>query len=243
VPDSTTVVATFAAGVLSFFAPCTVPLLPAYLSYVSGLSAVELAGTGGAGQRRRLLTGTALFVLGFGIVFVLLGIGAGGLGATVHRASRPVEVIGGALMVVFGAAIAGLLIVPRLQWERRLQLPERLRGAGLWAALPLGISFGIGWTPCVGPYLASALTLAAVGAHVGTGAFLLGVYALGLGMPFVVTALLWASLPDLPRRAARLALPLARIGGGMLIVVGVLLATGAYSHLTSVLASLYTPAR
>jgi cytochrome c-type biogenesis protein len=144
-------------------------------------------------------------------------------------------------MVVFGLALAGVLRAGWLERGRRLELPDRLRGAGLWSALPLGAVFAIGWTPCVGPYLASALTLAAVSSHAGAGAVLLAAYALGLGLPFVLAALLYASLPDMGRRMARFAVPAARAGGVLVAALGVLLLSGQYSRLTSLLASLSVP--
>lgn len=237
-----TLVATFIAGLGSFLNPCSLPLLPAYLSYAGGVSAADLADPGRRERLRgRLVGGTLLFVAGFGTVFVLLGIGAGGLGRHVREVQRPVEIAGGAAMVVLGLALAGVLRTGWLERGRSFELPARLRGAGLWSAFPLGAVFAIGWTPCVGPYLASALTLAAVSAHVGAGALLLAAYALGLGLPFVVAALLYASLPDMGRRMARFAVPAARAGGVLVAALGGLLLSGQYSRLTSLLASLSVP--
>jgi cytochrome c-type biogenesis protein len=237
-----TLVATFIAGLGSFLNPCSLPLLPAYLSYAGGISAADLADPERRRSHRgRLVGGTLLFVAGFGTVFVLLGIGAGGLGRQVRQAQRPVEIAGGAAMVVLGLALAGVLRAGWLERGARLELPARVRAAGLWAAFPLGAVFAIGWTPCVGPYLASALTLAAVSSQVAAGALLLAAYALGLGLPFVIAALLYASLPDLGRRLARVAVPAARAGGVLVAALGVLLLSGQYSRLTSLLASLSVP--
>jgi cytochrome c-type biogenesis protein len=111
----------------------------------------------------------------------------------------------------------------------------------VFGAFLVGIVFGLGWTPCVGPYLAAALTLAALSSHALTGALLLVVYSLGLGLPFIAVALLWASLPELPRRLNRWVRPLTLAGGVITVALGVLLATGAYTHLTSYLAQLSTP--
>jgi cytochrome c-type biogenesis protein len=237
-----TLIATFIAGLGSFLNPCSLPLLPAYLSYAGGISASDLADPVRRERLRgRLVGGTLLFVAGFATIFVLLGIGAGGLGRQVRQAQRPVEIAGGAAMVVLGLALTGVLRLDWLERGRRLELPARLRGAGVWSALPLGAVFAIGWTPCVGPYLASALTLAAVSSHVGAGALLLAAYALGLGLPFVIAALLYASLPDLGRRMTRYAVPAARLGGILVAALGVLLLSGQYSRLTSLLASLSVP--
>ena len=231
------VAATFVAGLGSFLNPCTAPLLPAYLSYAGGVSASDLADPQRRGAYRgRLLAGTCLFVAGFVFVFVLAGIGAGGLGRAVTRTQRPVEIAGGALMVVLGLGLAGLLGGALLRRSARLGAPGWVRRAGLWGALPFGAVFAVGWTPCVGPYLATALSLAAVSAHAGSGAVLLAVYGVGLGVPFVLAALLWASIPDLGRRAARWAVPAARVGGLLMAGLGVLLLSGEYARLSSLLA-------
>ena len=235
-------VATFVAGLASFLAPCSVPLLPAYLSAVSGASADDLAG----GQRRadirgRLVAGAILYVAGFATVFVLLGIGAAGIGHSIRSAERIVEVAGGVLLVVFGLVVLGALRLPVLERVRAVSLPDRLRGTGVAGAYLVGVVFGIGWTPCVGPYLGTALVLAATSAHAWSGALLLATYAVGLGLPFVLIALLWASLPALPQRVRRLSGLATRIGGGITIALGLLLLSGWYTHLTSYLAQISTP--
>ncbi len=201
------VVATFVAGLASFVAPCTVPLLPAYLACVSGAGAAELAD---AEHRRsfrgRLLLGSLLYVAGFTCVFVILGLTAGGLARLAQGpgSGRAIEIVGGVIVAVFGLAIVGVVRAGPLERIYSLQLPERLRRRGVAGAFIVGAVFGLGWTPCVGPYLAAALTLAAVSSHAAAGALLLLVYSIGLGMPFVIVALLWASLPELPRRLTRL---------------------------------------
>jgi cytochrome c-type biogenesis protein len=236
------VVATFVAGLASFLAPCSVPLLPAYLSAVSGAAAVDLADPRRRRDARgRLVAGAILYVAGFSTVFILLGIGAAGIGHSVRQVERGVEIAGGILLVLFGLVIAGVLRLPALERVRGLALPERLRSRGVAGAYLVGIVFGIGWTPCVGPYLSVAFVLAASSAHAASGAVLLAAYSIGLGLPFVLIALLWASLPTLPRRVARLAGPTARVGGVLTVGLGVLLLSGWYTHLTSYLAQISTP--
>ena len=235
-------VATFVAGLASFLAPCSVPLLPAYLSAVSGASAADIAAGGRHSDfRGRLVAGSVLYVLGFALVFVLLGIGAAGIGHSIRTVERAVEIAGGLLLVVFGLTVAGWLRLPLLERVGGLQLPERLRGRGVAGAFLVGVVFGIGWTPCVGPYLGTALVLAATSAHVLSGALLLATYALGLGLPFVLIALLWASLPTLPQSVRRLSGPMTRIGGVLTVALGLLLLSGWYNHLTSFLAQISTP--
>ena len=239
-----TVVATFVAGLASFLAPCTVPLLPAYLACVSGASAADLADD----QRRRsfrgkLIAGSLLYVAGFTTVFVALGLSAGSLARFTKGfgSGRVVEIVAGVLVALFGLLILGAVRVKLLERARGMQLPERLRRRGVAGSFLVGMVFGLGWTPCVGPYLAAALTFAAISAHAFEGAVLLVAYSLGLGLPFIGVALLWASLPQLPRRLTRLARPLTLAGGALTVALGVLVATGAYTHITSYLAQLSTP--
>lgn len=238
------VVATFGAGLASFFAPCTVPLLPAYLACVSGAGAADLVD---ADRRRsfraRLLAGSALYVAGFTTVFVVLGLSAGGVAsiAAGPASGRAIEIGGGVLVALFGLAICGAARFGWLERARGLRLPERMRRRGVSGAFLVGVVFGLGWTPCVGPYLAAALTFAAISSHALAGALLLVAYSLGLGLPFVAAALLWASLPQLPRRLSRLARPLTLAGGVVTVALGVLVASGGYHVLTSYLAQLSTP--
>jgi len=239
-----TVAATFAAGLASFVAPCTLPLLPAYLTIVSGAGAAELTDSRQRrGFRGRLLAGSLLYVAGFTFVFVLLGLTAGGISRIAQGpgTGRVVEITGGVLVALFGLAIVGVVRVGWLERVRGIRLPERLQRRGVGGAFLVGVVFGLGWTPCVGPYLAAALTFAAISSHAAAGALLLVAYSLGLGLPFIAVALLYASLPELPRRLNRLARPLTIAGGAVTVALGILIATGAYSHLTSYLAQLSTP--
>jgi cytochrome c-type biogenesis protein len=211
----------FAAGIVSFASPCVVPLVPGYLSYMTGLSAAELRG--GAGGRLRVLAGSSLFVLGFAVPITLLGV----LGALIGTLlSDPLwRSLLGALVIVLGAALAGLLPAGWLQAERRVT--DRAFDGGVLSALPLGFVFGVGWTPCLGPTAGAILTLSA-GVTAGVslrGAFLGFVYALGLGLPFVLFGLLFrylsGTLDFLKRNARRLQVA----GGGLLVAVGLAIAT------------------
>jgi len=239
-----TVAATFAAGLASFFAPCTVPLLPAYLACVSGAGAAELTDPGlRRSFRARLVAGSLLYVAGFTTVFVALGLSAGGIAriASGPGTGRAVEIAGGVVVALFGLAICGVARIGWLERARTIELPARLRRRGVAGAFLVGVVFGLGWTPCVGPYLAAALTFAAISSHAAAGALLLVAYSLGLGLPFVAAALLWASLPQLPRKLSKLARPLTLVGGVVTVGLGILVATGAYHHITSYLAQLSTP--
>lgn len=241
-PGAATLLATFAAGLASFVAPCTLPLLPAYLSYVSGVAVADIGRPGAV--RARLVGGAVLYVLGFSTVLVLTGLGVAGLSRTrlAGEYGRPLEIAAGAVLVVLGLALAGVVRIGVLQRDRHAGIAARLRGSGPLAAYPLGVVIGIGWSPCVGPYLAAALTLAAAGSHPAEGAVLLGAYSLGLGVPFIAAALAGASLPDLGTRLRRWAQPLSRAGAVMVMLLGLALLSGEYSRLSSWLAQAGTPA-
>ena len=205
------------AGLVSFFSPCVIPLLPGYLSYATGISGGDLAD----GRRSRMLVGTLLFVLGFSLVFVLLGALTGQLGWWLALHVRQLNVVLGVITVVLGLAFLGAF--PFLQRDWRV---HRVPAVGLAAAPFLGFLFGVGWTPCVGPTLGVIQTLAANEATASRGALLSAVYALGLGIPFIVAALAYRRALTAFAVIRRHQQWVMRFGGLMLIVVGVLLLTG-----------------
>jgi cytochrome c-type biogenesis protein len=212
------------AGLLSFFSPCVVPLLPGYLSYVSGLSAAELAASdAGTRHRGRLLIGALLFVLGFTAVFVSYGTLFGAAGFWLQEYYRPLTIVLGVLVIVMGLVFSGLL--PFLQRDVRV---HRVPAVGLVAAPLLGVFFGIGWTPCIGPTLAAVLTLSysASDASAARGALLTAVYCLGLGLPFIVAALALRRFLEATSWLRRHQAWVSALGGGMLVLVGVALLTG-----------------
>ncbi|MEX1163863.1 MAG: cytochrome c biogenesis protein CcdA [Nitriliruptor sp.] len=213
----------FAAGLLSFASPCVLPLVPGYLSYMTGLSGQDLA-TGGARARGRVLLGSTLFVVGFAIPFVMLGFAAGTLSFLERNTGARVGL--GLLVVVLGAAMAS----GRLVREARFAATAPTKG--LASAPLLGFVFGVGWTPCLGPAAGAILTLSASvsGGVSGRGAILGFVYAFGLGVPFILVGLLFrrmsGTLGFLRRNARGL-----QIGGGVFIsLVGVAIATGLWER-------------
>ncbi|GAA4362210.1 cytochrome c biogenesis CcdA family protein [Nocardioides caricicola] len=209
------------AGLVSFFSPCVIPLLPGYLSYATGLSGADLA-NGVAGTRRgRMFLGSLLFVLGFTVVFVILGTASGALGAWLVTWSRELSVGLGVLMIVLGLAFAGWLPFLNRDW-RIHQVPA----VGLAAAPVLGFLFGLGWTPCIGPTLAAITTLAVNEGTAARGGFLSAVYALGLGIPFILAGLAYEKALSAISWVRRHQLWVMRAGGLMLVAVGVLLITG-----------------
>lgn len=219
----------FAAGVVAFTSPCLLPLVPAYLSLVSGVAAEELA------ERKREVAGAAgVFVAGFGAMFVALGAGAAWFGGALLANRGTLELVAGVLLLLAAVVVAGVPLPRRLAAERRL--PIRTRGTRLATAGAAGVAFAVAWTPCVGPTLGAVLTLAASSGSAGSGAVLLGAYALGLGLPFLAAALL-VSRSFRVSAALRRHRRLVRLASAALLAVfGVLVLTGHLVDLTSSLA-------
>ncbi len=208
-----------AAGLVSFLSPCVVPLLPGYLSYVTGLSGADLE----SAKRGRMLLGSLLFVLGFTFVFVALGTLSGALGEWLFRYTREISVVLGALTILVGLAFLGR--VPFLQRDMRM---HRLPAVGLVAAPLIGVLFGLGWTPCIGPTLAAVQTLAFNEGTAARGALLSVAYSLGLGLPFIVAAVAYRRMLGALSFVRRHQAWVTRAGGVMLILVGVLLVSGLW---------------
>jgi cytochrome c-type biogenesis protein len=225
------------AGLVSFLSPCVLPLVPGYLSFVTGLSGEQLADaqrsstaegdvlvrTRAPVRRSRVLAGSSLFVLGFSAVFVTSGALFGSLGSVLAGHQDVVDVVLGLLTILLGLAFLGL--VPGLQREVRL---HRLPSPGLAGAPLLGVLFGVGWTPCLGPTLAAVQTLAYREASAGRGALLTAAYCAGLGIPFVLTGLAFSRALGAFAVVKRHYAVVMRVGGGLLVVVGLLLVSGLW---------------
>ena len=216
----------FTAGVLSFVSPCVLPLIPSYLTYMTGLSFKQLD-EAHAGTRVRLtvLLHTLCFIFGFSLIFILLGaiagIASGQIQAFLREGLDWVEKIGGLLILLFGVHMTGILSFRALLGDKRLQLHKR--PAGFFGTMIIGIAFAAGWTPCIGPILASILMIAATSGQVGEGTILLTFYSLGLGIPFLLSGLLFHQFLSAFKRL-RSHLRKIEIGTGvMLIAVGCML--------------------
>ncbi len=226
------------AGLVSFLSPCVLPLVPGYLSFVTGLSGEQLAESQRSRpaegdtlvrttvpvRRSRVLAGSVLFVLGFSAVFVTSGALFGSLGSAFAGHQDVVDVVLGLLTILLGLAFLGL--VPGLQREVRL---HRLPSPGLAGAPLLGVLFGVGWTPCLGPTLAAVQTLAYREASAGRGALLTAAYCAGLGIPFVLTGLAFSRALGAFAVVKRHYAVVMRVGGGLLVLVGLLLVSGLWS--------------
>lgn len=219
------------AGVVSFTSPCALPLLPGYVSWVSGLSADGPTG------RAPVLRGGLLFVLGFTLVFTALGTTASTLGMLVGRNHRELIQVGGMFVIVMGLASAGILRIPLLSRQLRIDLTGIARGPA--GALPLGAAFAIGWTPCVGPVLAGVLATAASTETAARGALLLIAYSAGLGIPFLLVAWGVARGSTQLQWARRHGRSVQRAGGLLLVGMGVLMVAGNWTVLLSRVLSVY----
>jgi cytochrome c-type biogenesis protein len=209
------------AGLVSFFSPCVVPLLPGYLSYATGLSGVDLE----QARRGRMLLGSFLFVLGFSFVFIAYGALFGSLGDWLIDYRNQISFVLGLFTILVGVAFVGL--VPVLQRDLRV---HRVPAVGLAAAPLLGVLFAVGWTPCIGPTLSAVQALAVNEGTAARGATLSLAYSLGLGIPFLVAGLAFRRSLGAIRWVRRHQAWVTRLGGAMLIVVGLLLVTGLWDQ-------------
>jgi cytochrome c-type biogenesis protein len=214
----------FAAGLLSFLSPCVLPLVPSYIGFLTGMSLPEMGG------RRRVALGHALlFVLGFSLVFVLLGASATALGRALNYYQLWLQRIGGVLIILFGLVCLGVIKVGFLSQERRVQVEQKPVGY-LGSAL-VGMAFGAGWTPCIGPVLGAILGLAATAHDLSRGMLLLAAYSAGLAVPFLIAAVALDAFLDWFQRFRRYLPWVMRVSGVLLVFVGVLMVTGEFTRL------------
>jgi len=223
----------FGAGLLSFLSPCVLPLVPSYVTFITGMSFEDAARA-----RRHALTHALLFVLGFTIVFVLLGAGATTLGRVLVAYRDVVARAGGVLVIVFGLFLLGVFNLGAFQRERRVHLADK--PAGYLGTVLVGIAFAAGWTPCIGPVLGAILTYNLGADDVGRGALMLLAYALGLAVPFVLAAVALERFLTVFARFRRHLGVASRAAGGLLVVVGVLMITGDIARMASALQA-FTP--
>ncbi len=222
----------FAAGIVSFASPCVLPLAPGYLSYVTGLTGAEIAGEERGGTttvavKSRVLLGSVLFVLGFSVVFVSYGLLFGGLGSLLLEYQAVISRVLGVIVILMGLSFMGVL--PGMQREWRM---HRMPSYSVWGAPVLGVLFGLGWTPCIGPALTAVQSLAFTEASAARGALLSMVYCLGLGLPFILLGLLFRQAAGTLAWVRRHYVLIMRIGGGLLVAIGILLVTGVWDSLT-----------
>ena len=213
----------FAAGLISFLSPCVLPLVPAYVSYVTGKTVDGSAVAPGRGQLQMLWL-SLLFVSGFSVVFVTLGASATAVGRLLLAYKYEATIVGGAIVLLFGLFMTGLL---KLSWlGRDIRFHGAIGQGTPYAAFGLGFAFALGWTPCIGPVLGAILTVSAVSPEVGSGMALLGIYSLGLGVPFIAAALFTGAFVSRMRSMRSVGVPLQIGAGVVMIIMGVAMITG-----------------
>ena len=233
-PVSLGLLVAFAAGLLSFLSPCVLPLVPSYIGFLTGMSLPEMTD-----RRRAALAHALLFVTGFSLVFVLLGASATALGRALNYYQHWIQRIGGVLIIGFGLVCLGVIRIRALDQERRVQVEHKPVGY-LGSAL-VGMAFGAGWTPCIGPVLGAILGLAATTQDLSRGMLLLAAYSAGLAVPFLIAAVALDSFLRWFQGFRRYLPWVMRVSGALLVFVGVLMVTGDFTRLAGWLQA-FTPA-
>lgn len=218
----------FAAGLLSFLSPCVLPLVPSYVSFITGLGLEELE-TGEEGVKRVTLLHSLLFVAGFTLIFLMMGASATYVGQLLALHKVVIARIGGVMIILFGVLLLGIVPIPALSREKRYQFQKK--PVGYAGTVAVGVAFGAGWVPCIGPILGAILTLAATRANVTEGVALLFVYSLGLAVPFVLSAVALTAFLAWFRRFRRYLRFVEWVAGLLLIGVGLLLVSGKFTVL------------
>lgn len=229
-------IAAFIAGILSFLSPCVLPLIPGYISFISGASMKQLT-TGAEIKKVRLkvMFNSLFFVLGFSAVFIALGASATAVGQLLLQHIKALSIAAGVVIIIIGIHITGIIKIPALYSEKRIHLPAK--PMGFWGAFVVGFAFAFGWTPCIGPILAGILAVAGSQETVAQGILLLGIYSLGLGIPFMLTTLSITAFFKTFDKIKKYFKIIEWISGMLLVIIGVLMITGNLTIISGWLAS------
>ncbi len=211
----------FLAGLLSFFSPCVFPLIPAYFSFITGFSLEDLTEETSPGMRRKVLFSTIFFVSGFSLVFIILGSSASLIGGFISQYIKHIKIIGSLVIIIFGFHLTGWLRIGGLEFEKRVHIEKR--PIHFLGAVLVGMAFGAGWTPCIGPLLGSILAIAASKDSVGQGILLLGTYSAGLAIPFLIISLFINYILVFIKKASKILKYINTAAGILLIVFGLFL--------------------
>ena len=215
--------AAFVAGLLSFFSPCVLPLIPAYFTFITGFSIKELTEEYNSEIKKKVIFSTSMFVLGVSLVFILMGASASYLGGLMYTYKTSIRIIGGILIIILGIHLTGLIRIPGLDFEKRITLEKKpLHFLG---TLIIGMAFGAGWSPCIGPLLGSILIVAGSQETVWQGVILLGIYSAGLAIPFIIISIFINFLLIFIKKASKVLKYVNVVAGVVLIVVGLILVT------------------
>jgi len=232
--ENVSVLVAFTAGLISFLSPCILPMIPSYLAFITGISLEELSQDQNLKKvRKSVITNSLFFILGFSILFIALGASATFIGKFLAKNIRWFEIIGGALVVILGLHFAGVFKLKFLERERKIHLEKK--PLGLIGTVLVGMAFGAGWTPCVGPILGSILTMAAATQDIAKGIVLLISYSIGLGIPFLLTGLLIHKFFEYFKTVRKYFRVITLVGGILLVIIGVLLITGYFTTISSFL--------
>ncbi|MCX5818172.1 MAG: cytochrome c biogenesis protein CcdA [Proteobacteria bacterium] len=228
----------FGSGILSFFSPCVLPLIPSYLIFISGISVDNYNEVLSSKYRKNVLIHSIAFVLGFSFVFMTLGFSSSFIGNILSSYQTYIVKAGGLILIVMGLFYLNLIKIPILNREKVIQLKEK--PIGIFGSFIVGITFSLGWTPCIGPALSSILIIASTAENVFKGVYLLGLYSLGMAIPFLISSLLCNRLLDFLKRYGHLVRYSMKILGILLIIVGLLLITSYFGRLSLVLGQALT---
>ncbi len=213
--------AAFIAGLLSFLSPCVLPLIPAYFTFITGFSLEELTRGYNSEIRKKVFLSTFLFVLGFSLVFILMGASASFLGSLMYNYKKSIRIIGGVFIILLGIHLTGLIRIPGLDFEKRITLEKK--PIHFFGTLIIGMAFGAGWSPCIGPLLGSILIIAGSQETVWQGILLLAIYSAGLALPFIVLSIFINFLLIFIKKTSKALKYVNAVAGVLLIIVGLLL--------------------
>ena len=232
--ENVSIFVALSAGVISFLSPCILPLIPSYIAFITGISIEELSLEESLRQvRKKVIANSLMFILGFSLVFIALGASATFLGKFLFRNIRWFEIIGGALVILFGIHFTGIFRLRFLDREKKVHLKKK--PLGYLGTCLVGIAFGAGWTPCVGPILGSILTMAATTQNILKGIVLLAFYSIGIGVPFFLSGLIIHRFFEYFKAIRKYFKVITVAGGILLIIVGILLISGYFSSMSAYL--------
>ncbi len=230
----------FSAGILSFVSPCVLPLVPSYITYITGVSFHELTGGESKSKLRWVtISHSLLFITGFSTVFIIMGASASYVGQLLAQYQNLVMKVGGVLIIILGIHFTGLITLPFLQMEKRLEI--RKKPLGYLGSFLVGIIFAAGWTPCIGPILSTILIYASTSKNFFTGILLLSIYSMGLGVPFFLSSLAFNSFLSTFEKIKRYMRVITLVSGLFLIAIGILMLTDTFQEINQYLNSLTNP--
>lgn len=222
------------AGFISFLSPCILPLIPSYMAFITGISLEELSHEKNLKRVRKIvIINSLLFILGFSIIFITLGASATFIGKFLSRNIRWFEIVGGCVVILLGLHFVGIFRLKFLNREKKIHLKDK--PLGFIGTVLVGMAFGAGWTPCVGPILGAILTMAATTQNIFKGMVLLAFYSVGLGLPFLISGLIIHKFFEYFKAVRKYFKVITAVGGILLIILGVLLITGYFSSISSYL--------